>query len=337
MRIAIVNDSVLAQQALRAVLGRVPAHQVIWTARNGAEAVDRCIADRPDVVLMDVFMPVMDGIECTRRIMASTPCAILIVTAAVGGSYTNKVFEAMSAGALDAVNTPVAGPSGDKFDDAGLLKKLEIIGKLVAPAAIAPPADQARATADDKLPMLVALGASTGGPQAFVEVLSRLGPRFPGAVVLVQHIDPAFAAGLSEWLSSRTGFPVRAAKTGDEPEPGVGLLAATRDHLVLDRRRHLRYTAEPARVPYRPSVDVFYASLAANWPRRSVAVLLTGMGKDGAHGLLRLRGAGWATIAQDQKTSVVYGMPRAAAELKAAEQVLPLDQIGPAIVARTRP
>jgi two-component system response regulator WspF len=336
VRIAIVNDSVVAQQTLRNALARAPGHQVVWTARNGAEAVDRCIADRPDVVLMDLFMPVMDGIECTRRIMASAPCAILIVTAAMGGSYTNKVYEAMAMGALDAVNTPIAGPTPDKLDDAGLLKKLETIGKLVSPQPPSAPAGRGRASVADGLPMLCAIGASTGGPQAFVEVLSRLGEGFPAAVVLVQHIDPAFASGLSEWLRQKTGFPVRAARTGDVPEPGVALLAATSDHLVLDRRRQLRYTAEPSRVPYRPSVDVFYGSLAAYWPRRSVAALLTGMGKDGAHGLLRLRDAGWTTIAQDERTSVVYGMPRAAAELKAADHVLPIEQIGPAIAARVR-
>jgi two-component system response regulator WspF len=153
-------------------------------------------------------------------------------------------------------------------------------------------------------------------------------------VVVVQHIAADFATGFASWLQGRTGLPVGLAAEGAAPEAGRVYVAGTDDHLVLGPDRRFSYTAEPRAYPYRPSVDVLFASLAAHWPGPGVAVLLTGMGHDGARGLAQLRGRGWHTIAQDQATSVVYGMPRAAAELNAAAEVLPLAQVGPAIRAR---
>jgi chemotaxis response regulator CheB len=155
-------------------------------------------------------------------------------------------------------------------------------------------------------------------------------------VVAVQHIAAEFAPSLARWLEGQGRLSVRPARDGDELRPGEVLLAASDDHLVLRTDRRLAYTADPAEYPYRPSVDVFFHSLASAWPRPGVAVLLTGMGSDGALGLLRLRGLGWHTIAQDQASCVVYGMPRAAAERRAACQVLPLAQIGPVIAERVR-
>jgi chemotaxis response regulator CheB len=183
---------------------------------------------------------------------------------------------------------------------------------------------------------LVALGASTGGPDALARVLAALPKPFPAAVVVVQHIAADFAANLATWLQGRSGLIVRLARDGDALRAGEVLLAGSNDHLVLRRDGKLGYTADPADYPYRPSVDVFFNSLATGWPKPGVAVLLTGMGSDGAMGLARLREAGWDTIAQDQATCVVYGMPKAAAELKAAGTVLPLPQIAAAIGDRLR-
>ena len=165
-------------------------------------------------------------------------------------------------------------------------------------------------------------------------MLSALGRGFPAPVVIVQHVDLAFAPGLARWLTTQSGFPVELVALGEKPRPGVALLAATRDHLVVGEDRALAYTARPRETPYRPSVDVFYHSLAAYWPRPGIAVLLTGMGRDGADGLLRLRKKGWHTIAQDERTSVVYGMPKAAADRGAAARVMPVTDIGPAIRER---
>jgi two-component system response regulator WspF len=339
MRIAIVNDLALAQHVLRRLVESVPGYTVAWVAADGAEAVRRAAADRPDAILMDLIMPVMDGAEATRRIMAAGPCPILVVTASVGGNF-DKVYEALGAGGLDAVQTPTFGSGGIVQGGEAVLQRLAKLERAVgAPgsAGVAPPPTASGATKiilEPALPPLLALGASTGGPEAVSQVLSALSPGPPGPVVVVQHIASDFAAGFADWLHNRTGLSTRLAADGTAPAAGHVYVAATDDHLVLRPDRRFAYTAEPRTYPYRPSVDVFFESLAVSWPRPGVAVLLTGMGSDGARGLGRLKHLGWHTIVQDQATSVVYGMPRAAAERNAACQILPLPQIGPAVKAR---
>jgi two-component system response regulator WspF len=340
MRIAIVNDLALAQHVLRRLVESVPGYSVAWVAADGAEAVRRAAVDRPDAILMDLVMPVMDGAEATRRIMAAGPCPILVVTASVDGNF-GKVYEALGAGGLDAVQTPTLGPGGTvQGGEAVLVRlaKLERALKGAGPArGLSLPSSPTTAggrPSEPSLPPFLALGASTGGPEAVAQVLSALAPAPPGPVVVVQHIASDFAAGFADWLRNRTGLSAHSVRDGAAPAAGLVYVAATDDHLVLRPDRHFAYTAEPRAYPYRPSVDVFFESLAAAWPRPGVAVLLTGMGSDGARGLGRLKDLGWHTIAQDQSTSVVYGMPRAAAERNAACQTLPLPQIGPAVKAR---
>jgi len=181
---------------------------------------------------------------------------------------------------------------------------------------------------------LLVIGASTGGPKAVSDVLLGL-PREGGpAIVVVQHVDAAFSTGLAAWLGSRTGHTVRVAQTDEPPQAGVVLVAGTNDHLVLTRDRVLTYRSEPRDLFYRPSVDVFYESVADHWPRPGAAVLLTGMGRDGARGMARLRTSGWHTIAQDEASSVVWSMPKAAIDAGGASETLPLDAIAGAILRR---
>lgn len=336
MRIAIVNDLSLARALLRRVLESAPGYRVAWTAADGAEAVRKAAADPPDVILMDLIMPVMDGAEATRRIMAASPCPILVVTASVGANIS-KVYEALGAGGLDALKTPTFAPDGTIRDAQPLLNRLALLAKArqkssglavqAAPVTLS-------STAPVSLPPFLAIGASTGGPEAVVQVLTALGGNLPGPAVVVQHIAADFAVGLATWLQSLTGLPVEIAKQGESPRPGVVTVAATNDHLVLRPDRRFAYIAEPRSYPYRPSVDVFFESLLSAWPSPGVALLLTGMGKDGARGLAELRNADWHTIAQDQASCVVYGMPRAAIELGAAVETLPLADIGPAVQRR---
>lgn len=335
MRIAIVNDVALAVESMRRVLAGAPQHSVAWTAGDGAEAVARCAIDRPDLILMDLVMPGMDGVEATRRIMAATPCAILVVTATVSGS-AGRVFEALGAGALDAVNTPVL--SGDGADEGGrmLLAKIDLLGRLTGTASSAVPIVRAVTPlgAGPRRPrrLLIAIGSSAGGPGALAEVLRALPQEFPAAVVVVQHLDAQFAAGLADWLGRQTKLPVRLARDGEAPETGTVLLAGRDEHLVLRENLALGYTSQPTDTPYRPSVDVFFNSVAEHWREAAVGVILTGMGRDGARGLKKIRDAGFLTLGQDQASSAVYGMPKAAAELGAVEHVFPLAQIGPALL-----
>jgi two-component system response regulator WspF len=340
MRIAIVNDLALAQHVLRRLVESVPGYSVAWVAADGAEAVRRTAVDRPDAILMDLIMPVMDGAEATRRIMAAGPCPILVVTASVGGNF-GKVYEALGAGGLDAVQTPTFGSGGTVEGGEAVLVRLAKLERALkgVGSASCPSLPTSSAKADGgatelTLPPLLAVGASTGGPEAVAQVLSSLAPTPPGPVVVVQHIASDFAAGFADWLHNRTGLPTHVAKDAMVPSAGQVYIAATEDHLILRSDRRFAYTADPRAYPYRPSVDVFFESLAGAWPRPGVAVLLTGMGSDGARGLGRLKVLGWHTIVQDQATSVVYGMPRAAAERNAGCQTLPLSQIGPAVKAR---
>lgn len=331
MKVAIVNDMPLAVEALRRALAFEPAHQLVWVAANGAEAVQRCAEYTPDLILMDLLMPVMDGVEATRRIMAETPCAILIVT---GDSQQNvhRVFEAMGNGALDVVDTPALGVGNPEDAAAPLLRKITNIGWLIGERGHrerpAPSAQRAAASRKS----LVAIGSSAGGPAALEVLLKALPRHFSPAIVLVQHVDEVFAAGMAEWLSSVSGHNVRLARHGESPQNGTVLLAGTNHHLRLLKDGTLAYTAEPVNEIYRPSIDVFFESVANFWNGDAVGVLLTGMGRDGAQGLKLMRQQGCVTIAQDQRSSAVYGMPKAAAAIDAATQILALDAIAPRLV-----
>lgn len=331
MRIGIVNDMPLACEALRrsVVAG---GHEAAWLARNGAEAVDLARRDRPDLILMDLVMPGIDGVEATRRIMAENPCPIVVVTGSIG-NHMSRVYAAMHQGAIDAAETPVLGPRGDVQGAAELLAKIDTVGKLIrAGAAAKARAEAAERKSPRERPPLVLLGASTGGPNALAEVLAGFPKRWDAAVVVVQHFDALFSADLAHWLSARSGHKIELAAEGDPIVPGRWYLAGTDDHLVMTESCRLGYVAEPKGLSYRPSVDVFFTSVAAHWPDPGAAALLTGMMRDGAEGLKRLRRRGWQTIAQDQATSVVWGMPRAAAEIGAAAKVLPLSEIADALV-----
>jgi len=329
VRIALVNDLPIAIEALRRALAEAPRHTIAWIARDGAEAVQKCREDTPDLILMDLIMPVMDGVEATRQIMKNTPCAILVVTVTVHGNAP-KVFDAMGYGALDAVDTPVLRSDGRAEGGGKFLEKIAIIERLLGAGRRAS-RDWERQAAAASLPPLVAVGASTGGPRALAAMLAPLPREFAAAIVVIQHVGVQFSAGLAEWLGTQTPLAVRVAEDGERAAPGVVLLAGTDDHLIMTAGRTLVYTPEPRECPYRPSVDAFFKSVALNWPVKSLGVLLTGMGSDGARGLLALRDAGWRTIAQDEATCVVYGMPKAAAELGAAAEILPVEKIGDAV------
>jgi two-component system response regulator WspF len=338
MRVAIVNDLSLAQAVLIRLIESVQGYSVAWTAKDGAEAVRRAAADVPDAILMDLLMPVMDGAEATRRIMAANPCPILVVTSSVGGNF-GKVYEALGAGGLDATQTPTFGPGGGVEGGQPILNRLALLAQTKVKSqgiSTASSAPSAIANSAAQVSTLVAIGASTGGPEAIAQVLTSMGPQLLAPVVVIQHIAADFAIGLASWLQSRTGLPVAVAQDGTEPIAGKVYIAATNDHLVLRPDRRFAYTADPKSYPYRPSVDVFFQSLAAVWPRPGVAALLTGMGSDGARGLARLKDLGWRTIVQDKASCVVYGMPRAAQEIGAAVEVLPLAQIGGVIVRRLK-
>ncbi|MBO0365999.1 MULTISPECIES: chemotaxis response regulator protein-glutamate methylesterase [Pseudomonas] len=327
MKIAIVNDMPLAVEALRRALALEPAHELIWVAGNGQEAVERCAEQTPDLILMDLIMPVMDGVEATRRIMAATPCAIVIVTVD-RKQNVHRVFEAMGHGALDVVDTPALGAGDPREAAAPLLRKILNIGWLIGQQRTSAPSNVPTAVREvSQRTGLVAIGSSAGGPAALEVLLKGLPKQFPAAIVLVQHVDQVFAAGMADWLSSTCGQVVRLAREGEPPQAGQVLLAGTNHHIRLLKNGQLAYTAEPVNEIYRPSIDVFFESVARYWNAPGVGVLLTGMGRDGAQGLKMMRQQGFLTIAQDQQSSAVYGMPKAAAAIDAAMEIRPLERI----------
>jgi len=327
MRIAIVNDEPLSIKALELIVLSEVEHEVVWVAENGAEAIEMALKDTPDIILMDLYMPILDGVEATRQIMQKSPCAILVVTSCID-NHSGKVFDAMGAGALDAVNTPVLINTTNVNNSDAILHKLATINLLINPEK------KCRINNKNKLKKqkqsgnkLLVIGASTGGPSALATILAELPADFPVPIIIVQHVDAQFVQGFSDWLNKQISLSVKLAKDGDSLDAGSVYIAGTSQHLVIDTAGLLQYQSEPSHYVHKPSVNVLFDSVVENWKGEAVGVLLTGMGKDGAVGLLAMRDHGFYTLTQDEESCAVYGMPKAAIQLDAAQVVLPLTEI----------
>ncbi len=342
MRVAIVNDLRLATEVHRRMLASGARLRAGLDRADGAEAVERCRTDLPDLVLMDLVMPVMDGVEATRRIMRATPCPILVVTATIEGNLA-RVYDALGAGALDAVATPTIGTDGSLVKGAEpVLRKLRTIRRLHAPrpprrvtpvgagrarrragARRADDPASARPTRRAGVPAevpCVLLGSSTGGPEALSVVLRGMSKAFAPPIVVVQHLDPEFVPGLVEWLAHETGRRVRAILPRRSPRPAgtVHVARTRRPPRARAPTASSTTTVEPADQPYRPSVDVFFASVARRWCRPASPSVLTGMGRDGAAGLLRPARRPLGDVRPGPGHVGGVGMPRACAEKPAA-------------------
>ncbi len=335
-RVGIVNDLRIARETLRRLIDQLDDCEVAWQAEHGQEAVRLCQEAPPDLVLMDLLMPVMNGVEATREIMRVAPCPILVVTATVDGNFA-KVYDAMGAGALDAVDTPTMGEGGGIEGGEQIQAKIRMIRRLGAapsapsasrPVAAPPAAPNDVSAGSAKGASLVAVASSTGGPDALLNVLRGLPPSFEAPIVIVQHLGKDFLDGFVTWLGEQTSRRVLAVERGMRPAAGEVLVAAGDDHVVMRPGGTLAFTRDPKEYPYRPSADVLFASLARHAATPGVAVVLTGMGRDGAQGIVALQQAGWTTLAQDKESSVVYGMPRAAVESGAVDRVLPIRRMG---------
>lgn len=319
------------------------SHEVVWKAYDGQHAVDLCGKNTPDIILMDLIMPIMDGAQATRQIMQESPCAILIVTSSVKRNL-DKVFEAMGYGALDVVKTPSLGIGGEKDTTDELIHKMENIGKIISNEKN----DRQRHIdniekllklkqfKNNFLPPLLAIGASTGGPRAVAKLLSEFPSPPPFATVIIQHIDEEFTEGLAKWLSEQALLNVRVAHEGDRLEQGSVYLAGKDQHLIVDENGVLGYSTQPEEIAYKPSIDVFFNHIRRLKTNKFVAILLTGMGGDGAVGLKLLKEAGWHTIAQNKESCIVYGMPKVAADLDAAVEILSLEEISARVIERSK-
>jgi two-component system response regulator WspF len=341
--VGIVNDLRLAATVLERIVNATPGFSVAWVAMDGESAVTKHAALPAEIVLMDLILPGMDGAETTAALMKIQACAILVVTATVIDNR-GLVFAAMGKGALDAVNTPM-GPDDEAA--AELRRKLLTVNRLVHDSrtrhghrhseAYVSPAQNQTTPATGHALNLIAIGASTGGPQALATVLRALPCKLDAAVVVVQHLDKQFVPGLQRWLGQESRMPVSLAENGDTLKAGAIWLAHTDQNLVVAQSStgnlNLQYVQADQDALHRPSVDIFFKSLIRLRSTRLCALLLTGMGSDGAEGLLSIRRAGGMTFAQDEASSTVFGMPRAAVELGAVDATTNLLTIPEALIA----
>jgi len=329
------------------VLCADPELVIAGEAEDGKQAIELCRTLRPDVITLDMMLPVMSGVAVTEYVMAYCPTPILVVSASTNRGELYKTYDALAAGAVDVFEKP-DGKTADGIWERGLVSSVKIVSRIRVITHIRAKLGQTllasgrpgrvvtRNGAAGK--SIIAIGGSTGGPAAIVEILRGLPKAFPLPILLVIHIGDPFSAAFAEWLDGQSTLGVRYARD-DETLPVLGqagvLMAPPGFHLVLERRR-LKLTTDPERHSCRPSVDVLFESLATEMGSETVACLLTGMGKDGATGLLALRQAGALTFAQDEASSVVFGMPREAIQIGAVDRILSLGEIAPALAAIAR-
>jgi two-component system chemotaxis response regulator CheB len=332
--VLIVDDSALHRAAIAGMLGDDPDLVVIGFATNGRDAIRAAARLKPDVITIDLRMPIMDGVEASKRIMEETPTPIVMVTASVACDSEQLALQAIEAGILTIIKKP-----GSVGHDLPAQRELVRTVKRMAAIKVVRHRLHDRLRTDEdatwsgvrsrttSAPQLVAIGASTGGPQVLLEVLGMLPSDFPVPVVVVQHIAPGFVVSLIEWLRSQCALPVEVAEPGRIlPRSGI-VIADSNRHLTV-RGGELTLTNEPPVSGHRPSATVLFQSVARQYGAAAVGILLTGMGDDGAAGLRDMKRVGATTIAQDEASSVVFGMPAVAIGLGVVDHVLPPDDIG---------
>ena len=359
----LVDDSPVQRRFLRSALESGTEFTIAGEARNGREAVAMVERLRPAAVLMDLDLPVMNGIEALERIMATRPTPIVVYSAFVDGEHSTNAIEALAAGAVDVVAKPQWGEGGrlDTYADE-LRRRMRVASRVrvithprgrlrtTAPALVRN--DRVRAEGIDAMPVsassaaanarrpgtvqLVAIGASTGGPQALATLLTALPADYAPAVLVVQHMADGFIPGLVSWLDHLCPLPVVQGETGRRLLPGTVTVAPSGLNLLV--RDHLRVVCEPApeRQFHVPGIDASFESIAEACGSEAIGVVLTGMGRDGAAGLKAMRERGAVTIGQDEATSAVYGMPAAAWAAGAVEHQLALPDIAPLLVSLVR-
>jgi two-component system, chemotaxis family, protein-glutamate methylesterase/glutaminase len=327
IRVLLVDDSPLVLAMLKRILLTDPAFEVVGTASNGKEALQKRATLRPTLISADYEMPVMDGLELVRTVMQTDPLPILVVSSIVDDPTSERVLALLDAGAVDVFPKPRAGFVVDGPDAKDYLRKLRIVARVKTFKRRS--ASPVRApSADPEARKLVLIGASTGGPPALQQLFSTLAPGFALPIVCVQHISPGFLPGMVEWLGAQCPLPVALARHGELPRPGRIYFAPEGTHLQFDARGQFQLTVEPQGQPHCPSVDIAFQSAAEQLGAGTVAVLLTGMGRDGAAGIAAVARAGGVTVAQSETSAAIFGMPREAIATGQVQHVLALLEIG---------
>ncbi|WP_020654059.1 chemotaxis-specific protein-glutamate methyltransferase CheB [Massilia niastensis] len=335
IRVLVVDDSPSVQELLVQVLGADPAIQVLGCAADGEQALEMAARLRPDAITMDLHMPHMDGYQAIRRIMQTCPAPIVVVSGCADRAEVEASFRAIEAGALVQVHRPY-GPGHPEHEASAraLVRTVKSMAEVRVVRRWAPESQRTpRAGGAGRGRRLVLVGASTGGPAVVRDILAQLGQEFPLPVLIVQHISAGFTQGLADWLAQASGFPVAVAAHGQLLAPGTAWLAPERSQLAVTRELRARLSLGAPEHGMRPAVSHLFRSVPAELRAASVAVLLTGMGKDGAQELKQLREDGAVTIVQDRASAAVYGMPGEALRLGAAQLVLDPVRIGKALHA----
>lgn len=340
IRVLIVEDSPIALTILERILSSSPEIEIVGTAHNGQEGLVLIPMVQPDVICTDFFMPEMNGLEFTTQVMVENPRPILVVSASVQEDDGYRIFQLLEAGAVDILPKPQAG-----LNDNNLALKQSLINKVKVLAGVKvfkkkPRPQRRHQPIQPTAPLkylsnthkIVAIGASTGGPMALQSLLTSLPKEFPLPIVCVQHISQGFLQGLIDWLAGTCKLPIQIALEGETPEPGKIYFPPERQHLTINHRGRFIYSYGQPGDNHCPAVTTLFSSIAQTYGRKAIGILLTGMGRDGADGMKEIAEAGGMTIAQDEATSVVFGMPKEAIDLGAANQVLPIHAIAPTVL-----
>ncbi|WP_461482113.1 chemotaxis-specific protein-glutamate methyltransferase CheB [Porticoccus sp.] len=340
IRVLLVDDSLTTLFSLKKILALAADIQVVGTATNGKEALEKIPLLQPDVICTDLQMPVVDGLELTRAVMEQFPRPILVLSVAVQKNQAATIFKLLEAGAIEIMAKPLRREGmEDGLDARELIRKIRILAGVVVirkrrnglPTAAAASGNGLSLSAA-VVPQVIGIGASTGGPQAFREILTHLPANFPVPIICVQHISAEFMPGLVDWLSPQCRLTVKMAEPGVVPQPGTVYFPPGDAHLLVDDRGMLACSSTPIQDGHRPSISVIFSSLARYYGSGACGVLLTGMGRDGVEGMRAIAQVGGATISQDEQSSIVFGMPREAIAANAVRYVLPLTRIAPALL-----
>lgn len=360
LRVALVDDSALARRLVRSILAREPDIEVTWEAADGREALERLEREPggtpTDVLLLDLYMPGLDGLATLERLARTGNGPRVVMLSAATRRGARETLEALARGAVDYVCKPAADPAARAQFERELVGKLRALGRSALPRVPSAPAGRPAVAATDTMrsgpgdgppgphrapgyrerPVLVGIAASTGGPQALGVVLQGLTRPFPVPILITQHMPPGFTAALADHLARTTGHPCSEARAGEIVEAGHVYVAPGDRHLVVATGSPIRVQLDdsPPRHFCRPAADPMFESMADQVGGAAVAVVLTGMGRDGAEGAARIAARGGVVVAQDEATSIVWGMPGATVRAGAASRVLPLAEI-PAFLART--
>lgn len=338
IRVLVVDDSPLMRRIISRILGKDQFIQVIGTAENGEEALEKIEALKPDVVTMDVEMPRMNGLEALKAIMARLPLPVIMLSAATkeGAGIT---LDALNMGACDFVPKDLSnGALNIARIEEELIRKIKAVAKRrvvsLLPRNMGGKEPLALAVGSRSLRAVVAVGASTGGPPVLQYILTRLPKDFPVPITIAQHMPKAFTQSFAERLNAMTRIEVKEAENNESLQPGVALLAPGDTHMSVRRKGRdvIVELTEDQNYVYRPSVDLLLSSVSGIYESKTIAVILTGMGTDGLNGAREIRARNGYVIAQDEETSAVYGMPKAVVEAHLTNSIAPVEKIAEEIM-----